>query len=92
LDVAKGSAAYSQVMDVKGEFWASNRFDPPMSRVDQSLKDFKLMLEMGGRLGVGLPFAELYAELLSDCVAHGESALDNAIIINAVRRRGSAPR
>jgi len=92
LDVAKGSAAYSQVMDVKGEFWASDRFEPPMSRVDQSLKDFKLMLEMGERLGAGLPFAERYAELMSDCVERGESALDNAIIINAIRRRGSVPR
>jgi putative dehydrogenase len=87
LDVAKGSAAYSQVMDVKGTLWALDRFQPPMSRVDQSLKDFKLMLEMAKRAGMQLPLASLYAELLSDCVAHDEAALDNAIIINAIRRR-----
>ena len=87
LDVAKGSAAYSQVMDVKGELWASDRFEPPMSRVDQSLKDFLLMLEMGKRVGMQLPFAERYVELMGDCVAHEEAALDNAIIINAIRRR-----
>jgi 3-hydroxyisobutyrate dehydrogenase-like beta-hydroxyacid dehydrogenase len=87
LDVAKGSAAYSQVMDVKGELWANDRFEPPMSRVDQSLKDFLLMLEMGKRVGMELPFAALYAELMGDCVAHDEAALDNAIIINAIRRR-----
>jgi 3-hydroxyisobutyrate dehydrogenase-like beta-hydroxyacid dehydrogenase len=58
-----------------------------MSRVDQSLKDFLLMLEMGKRVGMELPFAALYAELMGDCVAHDEAPLDNAIIINAIRRR-----
>ena len=90
LEVAKGSAAYSQVMDVKGGFWAADRFQPPMSRVDQSLKDFKLMLEMAERAGMQLPFAALYAELMSDCMAHGEAAMDNAIIVNAIRRRAAA--
>jgi len=92
LDVAKGSAAYSQVMYVKGALWAEDRFDPPMSRVDQSLKDFRLMLAMAERVGAGLPFAALYADLLGDCVAQGEASLDNAIIINAIRRRGRPQR
>jgi 3-hydroxyisobutyrate dehydrogenase-like beta-hydroxyacid dehydrogenase len=87
LEVAKGSAAYSQVMDVKGPLWAEDRFSPPMSRVDQSLKDFMLMREIAGRVGQPLPFASLYAELMRDCVAHGEAELDNAILINAIRRQ-----
>jgi L-threonate 2-dehydrogenase len=74
-------------MDVKGELWARDRFAPPMSRVDQSLKDFTLMREISARAGQSLPFAELYAELMHDCIAHGEAAQDNAIIINAIRRR-----
>ena len=89
LNVAKGSAAYSQVMDVKGPLWVDDRFEPPMSRVDQSLKDFTLMLEMGSRAGMRLPLAALYADLMADCVAHGEAAMDNAIIINAIRRRAT---
>ena len=87
LEVAKGSAAYSQVMDVKGPLWAQDRFEPPMSRVDQSLKDFTLMREIAQRVGQTLPFANLYAELMRDCVAHGEADKDNAILINAIRRR-----
>jgi 3-hydroxyisobutyrate dehydrogenase-like beta-hydroxyacid dehydrogenase len=87
LDVAKGSAAYSQVMDVKGPLWAQDRFEPPLSRVDQSLKDFRLMCEMGRRVGQDLPFASLYAALMQDCIDHGEAARDNAILINAIRRR-----
>jgi 3-hydroxyisobutyrate dehydrogenase-like beta-hydroxyacid dehydrogenase len=89
LEVAKGSAAYSQVMDVKGALWAEDRFEPPMSRVDQSLKDFSLMRELGERVGQPLPFAGLYAELMRDCVASGEAAMDNAILINAIRRQRS---
>jgi 3-hydroxyisobutyrate dehydrogenase-like beta-hydroxyacid dehydrogenase len=87
LEVAKGSAAYSQVMDVKGPLWAQDRFEPPMSRVDQSLKDFTLMREIAQRAGQPLPFASLYAELMRDCVANGEADKDNAILINAIRRR-----
>ena len=86
LEVAKGSAAHSQVMDVKGAFWVDDRFEPPMSRIDQSLKDFTLMLEMGKRAGMRLPLASLYADLMADCMAHDEGALDNAAIINAIRR------
>lgn len=91
LDVARGSAAYSQVMDVKGGMWAADRFAPPMSRVDQSLKDFELMSALGARVGQPLPFAALYAQMMRDCIAQGEGALDNAIIINAIRRRSGDP-
>jgi len=92
LAVARDSAAYSQVMDVKGALWAENRFAPPQSRVDQSLKDFELMLAMGERIGLALPLARLYRSLLADCVAHGEAAFDNAAIINAIRRQLAPPR
>src|SRR6187455_1863490 len=34
LDVARGSAAYSQVMDVKGGLMAKRAYDNPQSRVD----------------------------------------------------------
>lgn len=87
MEVAKGSAAYSQVMDVKGHLWVNDRFDPPLSRVDQSLKDFKLMVEVGRRVGLGLPLASLYVDLLEGCVAHDEATLDNAAIIREIRRR-----
>ena len=91
LEVARDSAAYSQVMDVKGSMWADDRFAPPQSRVDQSLKDFELMLALGSRIGLELPLARLYRALMSDCVAHKEGELDNAVIINAIRRRESVP-
>jgi 3-hydroxyisobutyrate dehydrogenase-like beta-hydroxyacid dehydrogenase len=87
LEVARGSAAYSQVMDVKGELMARREFQNPQSRVDQSLKDFNLMLEQARATGQDLPFAAVYARMLEDCVAHGESEWDNAAIAAAIARR-----
>lgn len=87
LQVARGSAAYSQVMDVKGDLMARREFRNPQSRVDQSLKDFKLMLEQARATGQDLPFASVYARMLEDCIAHGEAEWDNAAIAEAVARR-----
>ena len=89
LDVARGSAAYSQVMDVKGSMMARREFRQPQSRVDQSLKDFKLMLAQAKGAGQDLPFAAVYARMLEDCVAHGEAEWDNAAIAEAIARRKS---
>lgn len=87
LEVAMGSAAHSSVMRVKGPAMAHRDYAQPQSRVDQSLKDFRLMLEQGRAAGQALPFAALYAELLEDCVRRGEGRWDNAAIAEAIRRR-----
>lgn len=89
LEVAKGSAAYSQVMDIKGPLMARKEYRKPQSRVDQSLKDFRLMLEQARAKGQALPFASLYAQMLEDCVKHGEGEWDNAAIAEAIARRSS---
>jgi 3-hydroxyisobutyrate dehydrogenase-like beta-hydroxyacid dehydrogenase len=86
LEVARGSAAYSAVMDVKGALMAKREYLKPQSRVDQSLKDFKLMLAQARACGQELPFATLYARMLEDCVAHGEAKHDNAAIAEAIAR------
>jgi 3-hydroxyisobutyrate dehydrogenase-like beta-hydroxyacid dehydrogenase len=87
LEVARGSAAYSQVMDVKGELMAKREYRNPQSRVDQSLKDFNLMLDQARATGQDLPFAAVYARMLEDCVAHDEAQWDNAAIAEAIARR-----
>lgn len=87
LEVARGSAAHSQVMDVKGDLMAKREYRPPQSRVDQSLKDFSLMLDQGRAKGQDLPFAAVYARMMEDCIAHGEAEWDNAAIAEAIGRR-----
>ena len=89
LEVLKGSAAHSQVMDVKGALMAKREFRNPQSRIDQSLKDFKLMVDQARACGQDLPFATVYARMLEDCIAHGEGDWDNAAILEAIARRSS---
>jgi 3-hydroxyisobutyrate dehydrogenase-like beta-hydroxyacid dehydrogenase len=87
LEVARGSAAYSQVMEVKGPLMARRDYRNPVSRVDQSLKDFGLMIAQAETRGQELPFAGLYARMLEDCMKHGEADWDNAAIAEAIARR-----
>jgi 3-hydroxyisobutyrate dehydrogenase-like beta-hydroxyacid dehydrogenase len=83
LETLRASAAHSAVMDVKGGMMVRGDFTP-QGRVAQSAKDFALILAAGGG---ALPLAGLYADLMQDCLAHGEADLDNAAVIRAIRRR-----
>jgi 3-hydroxyisobutyrate dehydrogenase-like beta-hydroxyacid dehydrogenase len=86
LAVARESAAYSQVMDIKGGKMVKGEF-APQGFVAQSLKDFTLMGEQARRIGQRLPLAEVYQDLMQGCVAAGEGELDNSAIIKEIRRR-----
>ena len=87
LAVARSSAAYSQVMDTKGEKMVRGDFAPE-GRVRQTLKDTHLILEQARARGQRLPLLEVHEDVLSACVRHGEADLDNSRVIAEVRRRG----
>jgi 3-hydroxyisobutyrate dehydrogenase-like beta-hydroxyacid dehydrogenase len=89
LEVARASAAYSQVMDTKGAKMVAGDFAPE-GRVTQHLKDVHLMLEQAKRVRQQLPLVELHAQVLEACVRYGEGDLDNSIVIAEIRRRGAA--
>jgi 3-hydroxyisobutyrate dehydrogenase-like beta-hydroxyacid dehydrogenase len=86
LDVARTSAAYSQVMDIKGAKMVKGDYTP-QGFIHQSLKDFKLILEQGEKRGQELPLATLNAEVLSACVSRGEGERDNSAVIEEIKRR-----
>jgi len=86
LEVARRSAAYSQVMDVKGEKMTRGEFTPE-GRVTQHLKDVHLMLEQAERANQRLPLLEVHADVLEACVRQGEGDLDNSAVIKEIRRR-----
>lgn len=86
LPVARDSAAYSQIMDIKGKKMLAGDF-APQGYVTQSLKDFSLMLEQAQRVKQRLPLGEVYKALMDGCVAAGEGELDNSAIICEIRRR-----
>lgn len=89
LEVARNSAAYSQVMDVKGKKMVERDYSP-LSKVGQTLKDFTIMRAYARQASQTLPFAEVYIEMMEGCVKAGESELDNAALIEEIRRRASA--
>jgi 3-hydroxyisobutyrate dehydrogenase-like beta-hydroxyacid dehydrogenase len=86
LGVAKKSAAYSQVMDIKGNKMVSGDYTP-QGFIHQSLKDFKLILEQARKRGQQMPLAAINAEVLEACLARGEGERDNAAVIEEMRRR-----
>jgi 3-hydroxyisobutyrate dehydrogenase-like beta-hydroxyacid dehydrogenase len=86
LEVARNSAAYSQVMDVKGKKMVERDYTP-LSKVGQTLKDFTIMRAYAREAGQALPFAEVYIEMMEGCVKAGEGELDNAALIEEIRRR-----
>jgi 3-hydroxyisobutyrate dehydrogenase-like beta-hydroxyacid dehydrogenase len=87
LDVARRSASYSQVMDIKGTKMVRRDFTPE-GRVVQHLKDVHLMLEQAQHAQQALPLLAIHAEVLEACVRQGEADLDNSIVIEEIRRRG----
>jgi 3-hydroxyisobutyrate dehydrogenase-like beta-hydroxyacid dehydrogenase len=86
LDVARQSAASSQVMDIKGPKMVSGDYTP-QGFIHQSLKDFKLIVEQAGKRGQDMPLAALNAEVLQACFARGEGERDNSAVIEEIRRR-----
>ena len=86
LPVAKESAAYSQIMDVKGGKMLNGDFAPE-GRVRQTLKDVHLMLEQAKRHGQSLPMLNVHCDVLEACVRAGEADLDNSAVIKEIARR-----
>jgi 3-hydroxyisobutyrate dehydrogenase-like beta-hydroxyacid dehydrogenase len=86
LEVAKGSASYSQVMETKGPKMVRGDFSPE-GRARQTLKDVHLMLDQATQVWQKLAMLEVHADVLEACAKAGEAELDNSVIIKEVRRR-----
>lgn len=86
LGVARDSAAYSQIMDIKGRKMVAGDFTPH-GKIAQTLKDFSLMLEVAGKLKQQLPLASTYTDIVEGCMKAGEAELDNAAVIREIERR-----
>jgi 3-hydroxyisobutyrate dehydrogenase-like beta-hydroxyacid dehydrogenase len=87
LGVARASAAYSQVMDTKGQKMIGSDFRPE-GRARQTLKDVHLMLEQAEKIDQPLPLLNVHCDVLEACVRNGEGDLDNSVIVAEIRRRG----
>ena len=85
LAIARASAAYSAVMDMKGEMMAHRDF-APQGRIRQSAKDFDLIRESAAARGQGLPFSETYLQMMREAMENGEGDLDNAAVLLPISR------
>jgi 3-hydroxyisobutyrate dehydrogenase-like beta-hydroxyacid dehydrogenase len=85
LEVLKDSAAASKMLEVRGPLMATHRFDPQM-KVDLFLKDFKLMLDEGIRLGAPLPLTTITQQLAVATAVAGRGEQDLAAIVTTLER------
>jgi 2-hydroxy-3-oxopropionate reductase len=85
LEILKDSAADSKMLEIRGPLMASHRFDPQM-KIELFLKDFKLMLEEGLRLGVPLPLTNITHQLATATAQAGRKEEDLAAIITIFER------
>jgi 3-hydroxyisobutyrate dehydrogenase-like beta-hydroxyacid dehydrogenase len=90
LAAAQDSAAYSRVMDTKGEKMLSRDFRP-QSHISQTLKDAELILYEAAQLGLDLAVTEAQADLLRAAIAIEGPDSDSAAIIEALRQRPVSP-
>lgn len=93
LGVAKESAAYSQVMDQKGDKMVAADYKP-ISKISPHLKDVRTMIREAQQREQPLPLATVLVDVLEACERAGDGDADNAIMIEEIRRRGgeTAPR
>jgi 3-hydroxyisobutyrate dehydrogenase-like beta-hydroxyacid dehydrogenase len=83
LAAARESAAYSLVMETKGDKMLTRDFRP-QSHISQTLKDAELILEEASRRGLLLPMTTTQAELLRAAIALEGPDSDSAAVIEAI--------
>ena len=86
LAAARESAAYSSVMDTKGEKMLARDFRP-QSHISQTLKDAELILWEARRKSMVLPMTAVQADLLRTAIAREGPDSDSAAVIEALRPR-----
>jgi 3-hydroxyisobutyrate dehydrogenase-like beta-hydroxyacid dehydrogenase len=83
LEVLRNSPVSSGTLDTRGPLMVSHRFDPHI-RLDLFLKDFRLMLDEGARLGVPLPLTGVAHQLCMATSSAGHGDEDLAAVITTL--------
>jgi 3-hydroxyisobutyrate dehydrogenase-like beta-hydroxyacid dehydrogenase len=85
LEALKQSPVSSGTLESRGALMVSGKFDP-LIRLDLFLKDFRLMLDEGERLGVMLPLTTVAHQLCTTTSAAGHGDEDLAAVITTLQR------
>ena len=91
LAAARQSAAYSRIMDTKGEKMLTRDYRP-QSHLSQTLKDAGLIITEAGRCGMHLPLTSAQAGLLRTAIALQGPDSDSAAVIEAIRQQPNSSR
>ena len=92
LAVLKDSLAYSKAMDAWGDRMISGDHEMPASRIRQSHKDARLIVEHGLDLGAPIDLVALVRDALAEGEETGLADLDNSAIVEVMRRRANIGR
>jgi 3-hydroxyisobutyrate dehydrogenase-like beta-hydroxyacid dehydrogenase len=82
LEVLKSGAAYSRVMDLKGEKMLARDFQP-QARLAQHFKEVRLALAEAARVGARAPLSATHLALLEQVVTMGCGDEDTSAILRA---------
>ena len=85
LDALGSTAAASRMMEIRGPLMLAGEF-PPQMKLDLFLKDLRLMLDEGQRLGVPLPLTSAAQQLYTAAAAAGAGPQDLAVVITTLER------
>lgn len=80
LEILQSGAAYSRVMDIKGQKMIDGDFTP-QARLDQHAKDVRLILELADQSGSAVPLSSVHSELLYRAAEMGLGESDNSAVI-----------
>lgn len=84
LEVLRGSAAYSQQMDTKGDKMVARDFST-QAKLSQHLKDIRLILKAAHQVGMHPGLVEVHRQWLEQGEAMGLGDMDNSAVIEVVR-------
>ncbi len=92
LLVLEDSLAYSKAMDVWGDRMIAGEHEIPFSRLRQSHKDARLIMDHGLGLGASLDLMGVVRSALAEAEAGGLSDHDNSSVVEVLRRRAGIGR
>ncbi|MGA7270548.1 MAG: NAD(P)-dependent oxidoreductase [Acidimicrobiia bacterium] len=92
LAVLKESLAYSRAMEAWGDRMVAGDHEPPYSRLRQSHKDARLIVEHGVEMGAPIDLVQVVRLALAEGEATGLSEFDNSSVMEVVRRRAGIGR
>ena len=89
LAILQRGAAYSRIMDAKGDKMIRGDYAPE-ARLSQHLKDVRLIVDAGAAAGLPMPLSRTHREILEAAEAAGLGGLDNSAIIKVLSAQANS--